>query len=118
MTQGELAELLHIDRTYVSKIECGVPGVSDVGLLAQFAATLGVSPVRLGLAGGVAERPGVDLVGRLDRVFNQLDVALAKLELRHALAAEAAIDRYREFRAAGVGEEQARQQVLQAEYWT
>jgi len=50
LTQGALAELLDLDRTYVCRVEAGTRQLRDIGLLVQIARRLGVAPDRLGLS--------------------------------------------------------------------
>ena len=49
LTQAQLADLLGVDRTYVSKVLSGSRQISDVGRLRQVARTVGVPPERFGL---------------------------------------------------------------------
>ncbi len=50
LTQAGVAELLHIDQSYVSKIESGRRPVHDMGLLAQLATKLRIPAMELGLS--------------------------------------------------------------------
>ena len=50
MTQAELADLLSIDQSYISKVESGRREIRDVGVLLRIARRLAISPRHLGLA--------------------------------------------------------------------
>jgi transcriptional regulator with XRE-family HTH domain len=63
LTQAQLADLLGVDRTYISKVLSGRRQIRDVGRLRQVARTIGFPPERFGLLpepgeSGCAAGPG------------------------------------------------------------
>lgn len=72
MNQADLAQLLHLDQSYVSKIETGKRRVTDIEMLLRIAQQLNISPARLGLSDEllrpVAEPSDSRLVGDVDPV--------------------------------------------------
>jgi transcriptional regulator with XRE-family HTH domain len=72
INQADLAQLLHLDQSYVSKIETGKRRVTDVEMLLRIAQQLDISPSRLGLSDEllrpVSEPSDSTLVGEIDPV--------------------------------------------------
>lgn len=72
INQADLAQLLHMDQSYVSKIETGRRRVTDVEALLRIAQQLNIPPGRLGLSDEllrpVADSSGTRLVGDVDPV--------------------------------------------------
>lgn len=72
INQADLAQLLHLDQSYVSKIETGKRRVTDIEMLLRIAQQLNISPARLGLSDEllrpVAEPSDSRLVGDVDPV--------------------------------------------------
>jgi transcriptional regulator with XRE-family HTH domain len=72
INQADLAQLLHLDQSYVSKIETGKRRVTDIEMLLRIAQQLNVPPARLGLSDEllrpVADPSGSRLVGDVDPV--------------------------------------------------
>jgi DNA-binding XRE family transcriptional regulator len=52
-TQGDLAQLLGLDKSYISLIECGKRAIRDIEQLARIAVRLGFPPELLGLHPGI-----------------------------------------------------------------
>jgi transcriptional regulator with XRE-family HTH domain len=50
INQADLAQILNLDQSYVSKIETGQRQVRDVVMLLQIAQQLDVAPARLGIS--------------------------------------------------------------------
>ncbi|MEU9822968.1 helix-turn-helix domain-containing protein [Pseudonocardia alni] len=72
INQADLAQLLHLDQSYVSKIETGKRRVTDIEMLLRIAQQLNISPARLGLSDEllrpVSEPSDSRLVGDVDPV--------------------------------------------------
>lgn len=72
INQADLAQLLHLDQSYVSKIETGKRRVTDIEMLLRIAQQLTISPARLGLSDELlrpaAEPSDSRLVGDVDPV--------------------------------------------------
>jgi transcriptional regulator with XRE-family HTH domain len=65
LTQAQLADLLGVDRTYVSKVLSGSRKIRDVGRLRQVARTIGVPPERFGLLPDPGETAGAAAPGHV-----------------------------------------------------
>ena len=72
INQADLAQLLHLDQSYVSKIETGKRWVTDIEMLLRIAQQLNTPPARLGLSDEllrpVSDPLGSRLVGDVDPV--------------------------------------------------
>jgi transcriptional regulator with XRE-family HTH domain len=55
LTQAQLAELLSMDQSYVSKVETGRRQVRDIGILLRIATRLGLPPESLGLSASLVD---------------------------------------------------------------
>ncbi len=59
MTQANLAEVLHVDQSYVSRIERGARMIRDVGFLLRITELLDIPPEQLGLSADLIQAVGV-----------------------------------------------------------
>ncbi|MEC3974776.1 helix-turn-helix domain-containing protein [Amycolatopsis sp. H20-H5] len=102
LNQADLAQILSLDQSYVSKIENGQRQVRDLEVLLRIATQLDLPPGRLGLAGHllrpVSTPAGSALVGQVDTVqLSQTAWKRARRDLnrRRGELARAAAELYR-----------------------